>query len=394
MCSAIGSITAGESPRVHKLEVTMKLVKSLLLGSAAGFAVIAGANAADLPSKKAAPASYVKICDAYGAGFFYIPGTDTCIRVGGYVRAEYQYTPGHNVYAYSGTATSAVLATPVQVSGAQDTSGMEMRGRIDVDARTATPWGTARTFVRIRLANVSGIRSAVTNNNAVFTNGSGATTSPTLESALIQWAGFAFGVAPENYAFMPSQFYHSNPWTGFPNGMKQLAYTATFGGGLSATVAIEDKTEYSYQTKYNSTPANGYNLTANIRYDQPWGWAIVHGTIGNNSYNSAYTTTGAAPGVLGGLGAGNGWQGLREIRPGALLQGVGSRPAARPPDPSVHSFAQEECVEGLESFWREAQDHSRPVHSNDWSQTLSARSDVLWRSAHQSQRAPQGGRLR
>jgi len=47
----------------------MKLVKSLLLGSVAGFAAVAGASAADLPSKKAAPASYVKICDAYGAGF-------------------------------------------------------------------------------------------------------------------------------------------------------------------------------------------------------------------------------------------------------------------------------------------------------------------------------------
>src|SRR5665647_769578 len=223
----------------------MKLVKSLLLGSAAGFAVVAGAHAADLPSRKAAPASYVKICDAYGAGFFYIPGTDTCIRLGGYVRAEYQYTPGHNVYQYSGTATAATLATPVQYGKAQDTTGMEMRGRINVDARTATPWGTARTFVRLRLANVSGIRNAVSNNNAAYTNGAG-NTSPTLESALIQWAGFTFGVAPENYAFMPSQFYHSNPWTGFPNGMKQLAYTATFGGGLSATIAIEDKTEWAY----------------------------------------------------------------------------------------------------------------------------------------------------
>ena len=68
----------------------MTLAKSLLLGTAAGFAVVAGAQAADLPSRKAAPANYVKICDAYGAGFYTIPGTDTCLRVGGYVRAEWQ----------------------------------------------------------------------------------------------------------------------------------------------------------------------------------------------------------------------------------------------------------------------------------------------------------------
>jgi hypothetical protein len=44
---------------------------------------VAGAQAADLPTRKAAPVEYVRICDAYGAGFFYIPGTDTCLKVGG-----------------------------------------------------------------------------------------------------------------------------------------------------------------------------------------------------------------------------------------------------------------------------------------------------------------------
>jgi len=66
----------------------MKLVKSLLLGSAAGFAVVAGAQAADLPAKKAAMVEYVKVCSTYGAGFFTIPGTDTCLRVSGRVRAD------------------------------------------------------------------------------------------------------------------------------------------------------------------------------------------------------------------------------------------------------------------------------------------------------------------
>ena len=66
----------------------MTLVKSLLLGSAAGLVAVAGAQAADLPVK-AKPVEYVKICSIYGAGFFYIPGTDTCIKIGGWIRAEY-----------------------------------------------------------------------------------------------------------------------------------------------------------------------------------------------------------------------------------------------------------------------------------------------------------------
>lgn len=65
----------------------MKVVKSLLLGTAAGLIAVGGAQAADLPVKAKA-VEYVKICTLYGAGFYYIPGTDTCIKLGGYLRAE------------------------------------------------------------------------------------------------------------------------------------------------------------------------------------------------------------------------------------------------------------------------------------------------------------------
>ncbi|MPZ37642.1 MAG: hypothetical protein GEU95_06185 [Rhizobiales bacterium] len=65
----------------------MKMVKSLLLGSAAGMVAVVGAQAADLPVK-AAPVQYVKICTLYGDGFYYIPGSDTCIRFTGYIRAD------------------------------------------------------------------------------------------------------------------------------------------------------------------------------------------------------------------------------------------------------------------------------------------------------------------
>ena len=68
----------------------MKMLKSLLLGSAAGLVAVAGAQAADLPVK-AKPVEYVKICSLYGVGFYYIPGTDMCIKIGGWVRAEYAW---------------------------------------------------------------------------------------------------------------------------------------------------------------------------------------------------------------------------------------------------------------------------------------------------------------
>src|ERR1700751_4870844 len=65
----------------------MKMVKSLLLGTAAGLVAMTGAQAADLPVK-AKPVQYVKICSLYGAGFYYIPGTDMCLKIGGWVRFE------------------------------------------------------------------------------------------------------------------------------------------------------------------------------------------------------------------------------------------------------------------------------------------------------------------
>jgi hypothetical protein len=44
----------------------------------------------DLPlgGPKLAPVEYVRVCDVYGAGFFYIPGTDTCLKIGGSVRVD------------------------------------------------------------------------------------------------------------------------------------------------------------------------------------------------------------------------------------------------------------------------------------------------------------------
>ncbi len=71
----------------------MKL-KTLLLSSAAAFAVVGGAQAADL--SVAEPVDYVKVCDAFGAGYWYIPGTDTCLKIGGLVRMDVDF---HNTAA-------------------------------------------------------------------------------------------------------------------------------------------------------------------------------------------------------------------------------------------------------------------------------------------------------
>jgi hypothetical protein len=185
--------------------------------------------------------------------------------------------------AASSSFYGSVVQTLAENSDAQSTAGYEIRGRIDVDARTPTALGPARTFVRIRLANTSGIRNTTITNNVGYVNGVASSTSPTLESASVQWAGFTFGVAPENYAMMPSHFYNANPWTGFPNGMKQIAYTAMLGGGLSATLALEDSNDMNYAQQYRDRLENAAVLVGNIRLDQSWGFLAVHGMVGKNT---------------------------------------------------------------------------------------------------------------
>src|SRR5580704_9862004 len=85
----------------------MKSVRCLLMGSAAGLMAVSAAQAADLPVK-AAPVEYVKVCSLYGAGFWYVPGTDTCIKIGSWIRVEMTQNEGDGgVPLGTGSQTSA-----------------------------------------------------------------------------------------------------------------------------------------------------------------------------------------------------------------------------------------------------------------------------------------------
>lgn len=211
----------------------MKLVKSLLLGSAAGLSAVAVAQAADLPVRKAAPVEYVRVCSAYGAGFFYIPGTDTCLRVGGRVRAEYEY---HSHRAIG-----------------SDQGGFRGLGRLNLDARTQTPYGTLRAFVRFEIAKRSGngiLRSGTQERLGNAIPGLGIDefgrlqTNVNVDKAFIQFAGFTAGRAASFFDFYAHDLDITSDSYGSDTSATQLfAYTATFGGGWSATISVEDAQE-------------------------------------------------------------------------------------------------------------------------------------------------------
>src|SRR5436190_14359062 len=186
----------------------MKMVKSLILSSAAGLLAMSGAQAADLPVK-AKPVEYVKICSLYGAGFFYIPGTDTCIKLGGYLRVD---------TTWNGSSTQDAPAwsgDPGQRNRYQNYFIDRARMALTVDTRTATEYGVVRTFAQgdftfdtlgtgtfnpVSVNTVSPVGSA----NLLNTAGGGYVA---VEFAFIQFAGFTFGKSASAYA---------TPWHGYP----------------------------------------------------------------------------------------------------------------------------------------------------------------------------------
>jgi len=262
----------------------MNFTKGILLGSAASLLSIAAASAADLPSRKSAPVEYVKVCSAYGAGFFFIPGTDTCLKFGGRIRADYAYVPAKDQFSSSSALGVGVVK---QAKDAANTLGWEARGALNFDARTNTEWGTVQSTASIRLARVTG---SLDKDYAA----SATSASPTLEYAYVRFAGFTFGAARDNFAFMPSLTYGAGHWGSFANGAKQISYTATFGGGVSATIALQDYLDTASDKSVANQPTGAYlvynsapQINANIRIDQSWGAFQLMGAYADVSQNTA-----------------------------------------------------------------------------------------------------------
>ena len=212
----------------------MKLLKSSLLGSAAALVAAGGAYAADLPVKKAVPIEYVRICSTYGAGFFYIPGTDTCLRISGRARFE------------AGFLTQENRSVGTQVGDASQFRGLL---RINLDARTQTEYGTLRAFVRLEAASrtgnylSSGTQQRIANAFPALGQDSFSRVQQFVntDKAFIQFAGFTAGRASSFFDF----YAHDFEIIGSSHGSdvastNLLAYTGTFGNGFSATISLED----------------------------------------------------------------------------------------------------------------------------------------------------------
>jgi hypothetical protein len=295
----------------------MSALRNLVLGSAASLLAVGGAQAADLPVKAKA-VEYVKICSLYGAGFFYIPGTDTCIKLGGYLRVDTTFNGGaHGAPAWNGDLG--------QQNRYRDYFVSRSRMALTIDTRTATEYGVVRTYGQgdFQFSNLGGgsrnpnlLNTNLGNNAQLLDSVGGGYVA--VEYVFIQFAGFTFGKSSSAY---------SSPWNGAPGnidsnllggnntdtGVNNIQYTADFGNGVSASIGMDDPTVWNRTAVYNlsgagaiganGTGSNAYagthapDFVARIRVDQAWGMfqisAAAHEVSGsyNNLGASAAPTT-------------------------------------------------------------------------------------------------------
>src|SRR6476620_9956863 len=247
--------------------------KNILLGCAAAFVVVGGAHAADLPVK-AKPVEYVKVCAAYGAGFFYVPGTDTCIKIGGWVRAEYAFQTGNSAVE----ANQGSLGRNNRI----DTDEYRMRARwtTSIDVRTQTEYGTLRAYTRA--ASMTGAAGTLlAAYTATFGNGFTATLS--IED---QW----------------------------------MRRNGIWDAGTDALVISNMPGPGTVQDSYNPAAINmgDYGSTqipdivGSLRVDQAWGSAQIAGALHQNRagyYGNNSASIAAGPAAANFLGP-NGYTGL------------------------------------------------------------------------------------
>jgi hypothetical protein len=315
----------------------MTLIKSLLLGSAAGIVTVASAQAADLPTHKAAPVQYVQICNVGGITGWTLPGSDTCVKFSGYITAQFTGGNLETQYNWKGTAVQNFFTNqfgvtvpfpssqrlliagtegPVPViNGLTGTPILRADGtpfilpgqQNSTFWRHATGWTTRANFGFDLASNTAyGPLIGHFDINAENSNGFDNTGGYTyVNTAYVTWAGITAGKAQSFFSFTGGGDNWANLFSPDRKGFNEpnlLAYTASFGGGFSATISAESPgcngggdSSLAFPTK--CTPGGsggGTQMTAGtlafggfrwpdivgaLHYKGPWGEAQVSGVI-------------------------------------------------------------------------------------------------------------------
>ena len=257
----------------------MKL-KSLLFGSAASLAAFTGAQAADLPT--AEPVEYVAICDAYGAGYFFIPGGDTCLKISGFAFAEAAYIPHSN----------GTLDIDPGPGDKQNNYGTRVRAQVNFDARTSTGLGVLRSFIALR-GNVDDRPRG--GNGATPDFGGGVGNNVIVQEAYAQLqmdsGTITAGLAASAFDFFGSYADEINGISDDPtDNVTQLSYSFTVAG-FKAVVSFEDPQSTGTHNFKSGADDENYliggrdypDLIGALGYEAAWGAVQLSGALGKTS---------------------------------------------------------------------------------------------------------------
>jgi hypothetical protein len=291
----------------------MTLIKSLLLGSAAGVVAVSAAQAADLPTRKGpVAAEYVRVCSITVAGApivgFVLPGSDTCFKISGYITGQIEggnLKNGNTVsYITNALPAPAPAQTSTQaISGtfARDSIGYTTRLNLAGDAVSNTAYGPLVGHFEIQIDHGSGFD----------TTGGGASGSAAyVNRAYVTWAGLTAGRANSFFSTRDGGLAWANFFSPDRNGSNQpdlLAYTASFGGGFAASISLENPT------------GNGGNLTSS------GGGAVSGGGVSTGYLGSATQGGMRVPDIVGALDVKQAWGSAHlagvahEVRAASLL---------------------------------------------------------------------------
>jgi len=273
-------------------------IKSLLLGSAAALVAVSGARAADaVVIAEPEPMEYVRVCDTYGVGFYYIPGTETCLKVSGYIR--YDIGVGargfEDVYDKEGLTTDG-FGEPFAADDddTNDTYKKRARFALRVDARSETELGTLRAYAQVNFnydsygnyAYLSDATGGPSPTGGTFVSKYGYTSTGDnfgIDHAYIELGGFRVGKTDSLFVSMTGYagaVMYDTAISYGPFGTHQIAYTFTGGNGFSAAVALEEG--YGLYTLDSYIP----HVVGGVAYTAGWGGVSM--VAGYDSVNETW----------------------------------------------------------------------------------------------------------
>ncbi|GLS21798.1 porin [Labrys miyagiensis] len=223
---------------------------------------------------------YVKVCSTFGPGFFYIPGTDTGLKIGGEIRADYR------VFGHSSDAPAGLTGPGLgDFTRNDDRTAFNTQARIWFDARTQTDYGLLRSYFQINADShpINGSPAA----DAVDAASRGTSNKFSIDKAFIQFGGLTAGYAHSFFGFYDNEYGDTiwAPYYAESSTVNLIAYTAQFGGGFSATLSIEDGRDHRVDNFSSgiALPFEGGqqvpDIVGQLRYDADWGAFAIQGAL-------------------------------------------------------------------------------------------------------------------